>query len=133
MTFGTPCISVVLCSEFVFGFGGCFCRLQYLLYQGPALSSIFQFSYGNCILFSDYPTLSPITVEHSYVIIIIGLFLFHCYFQSSTFMMNQTVESVTASLFREYLYRNNYRSTLEAFDKEVPRTSCSITNRFFID
>ncbi|XP_063680567.1 probable ubiquitin carboxyl-terminal hydrolase MINDY-4 isoform X2 [Bolinopsis microptera] len=44
-------------------------------------------------------------------------------------MMNQTVESVTASLFREYLYRNNYRSTLEALDKEVPRTNCSITNR----
>ena len=48
-------------------------------------------------------------------------------------MMNQTVESVTASLFREYLYRNNYRSTLEAFDKEVPRTTCSITNRYRLD
>lgn len=50
----------------------------------------------------------------------------------SNFMMNQTIESVTASLFREYLYRNNCRSTLEAFDREVPRTSSAITNRYGI-
>ena len=56
-------------------------------------------------------------------------FHFYKYFKSSR--MNQTVESVSSSLFREYLYRNNYRSTLEAFDREVPRISSSITNRYY--
>ena len=46
--------------------------------------------------------------------------------------MSYTVESVTESLFREYLHRNNLRASLEAFDKEVPRTAQSISNRFLL-
>jgi len=44
-------------------------------------------------------------------------------------MVSPSAESITASLFREYLHRHNLRNTLEAFDNEVPRDPNSISNR----